>query len=51
MRCTEAFDDPPDATLFPKEAVISRAVEKRPQEFGTAPDEPRANPLRLDQDR
>jgi hypothetical protein len=32
----EAFDDPPDAVLFPeKEAVISRAVDKRRREFQT----------------
>jgi 4'-phosphopantetheinyl transferase EntD len=32
----EAFDDPPDAVLFPeKEAVISRAVGKRRREFRT----------------
>lgn len=32
----EAFDDPPDAVLFPaEEAVISRAVEKRRREFRT----------------
>jgi enterobactin synthetase component D / holo-[acyl-carrier protein] synthase len=32
----EAFDDPPDAALFPEEeAVISRAVEKRRREFRT----------------
>lgn len=33
---TEAFDDPPDAVLFPEEeAVISRAVAKRRREFRT----------------
>lgn len=33
---TEAFDDPPDAMLFPEEeAVIRRAVEKRRREFRT----------------
>jgi 4'-phosphopantetheinyl transferase EntD len=33
---SEAFDDPPDAVLFPEEeAVISRAVEKRRREFRT----------------
>jgi 4'-phosphopantetheinyl transferase EntD len=32
----EAFDDPPDAVLFPEEeAVISRAVDKRRREFRT----------------
>jgi enterobactin synthetase component D / holo-[acyl-carrier protein] synthase len=32
----EAFDDPPDALLFPEEeAVISRAVDKRRREFRT----------------
>jgi 4'-phosphopantetheinyl transferase EntD len=32
----EAFDDPPDAALFPEEeAVISRAVDKRRREFRT----------------
>ena len=32
----EAFDDPPDAVLFPaEEAVISHAVEKRRREFRT----------------
>ncbi|MGH4009953.1 MAG: 4'-phosphopantetheinyl transferase family protein [Pseudonocardiaceae bacterium] len=34
--CAEAFDDPPDAVLYPQEeAVISRAVEKRRREFRT----------------
>ncbi|HKR51650.1 MAG TPA: 4'-phosphopantetheinyl transferase superfamily protein [Pseudonocardiaceae bacterium] len=34
--CAEAFDDPPDAMLYPQEeAVISRAVEKRRREFRT----------------
>jgi 4'-phosphopantetheinyl transferase EntD len=33
----EAFDDPPEATLFPEEeALISRAVDKRRREFATA---------------
>ncbi|MEU4833469.1 4'-phosphopantetheinyl transferase superfamily protein [Streptosporangium sp. NPDC023615] len=33
----EAFEDPPDVTLFPEEeAVIARAVEKRRREFATA---------------
>ncbi|MET7339318.1 4'-phosphopantetheinyl transferase superfamily protein [Nonomuraea sp. NPDC005650] len=33
----EAFEDPPDATLFPEEeAVIARAVDKRRREFTTA---------------
>jgi 4'-phosphopantetheinyl transferase EntD len=32
----EAFDDPPDAVLFPEEAAaISRAVEKRRRDFRT----------------
>lgn len=32
----EAFDDPPDARLFPQEeALISRAVDKRRREFAT----------------
>lgn len=32
----EAFDDPPDAVLYPGEAdVISRAVDKRRREFST----------------
>jgi 4'-phosphopantetheinyl transferase EntD len=36
VACSEAFDDPPDAVLFPEEeAVISRAVEKRRREFRT----------------
>lgn len=36
VSCAEAFDDPPDAVLFPEEeAVISRAVEKRRREFRT----------------
>lgn len=36
VRCAEAFDDPPEAVLFPEEeAVISRAVEKRRREFRT----------------
>lgn len=38
---SEAFDDPPDAVLFPQEAaVVSWAVDKRRREFqryGTAP--------------
>ncbi|MGH3888735.1 MAG: 4'-phosphopantetheinyl transferase family protein [Pseudonocardiaceae bacterium] len=34
--CAEAFDDPPDAVLYPQEeAVISRAVDKRRREFRT----------------
>ena len=33
----EAFDDPPDATLFPEEeALLTRAVDKRRREFTTA---------------
>ncbi|MBB4915242.1 4'-phosphopantetheinyl transferase family protein [Streptosporangium saharense] len=33
----EAFDDPPEATLFPEEeAVVARAVGKRRREFTTA---------------
>jgi 4'-phosphopantetheinyl transferase EntD len=33
---SEAFDDPPDAVVFPEEeAVIRRAVEKRRREFRT----------------
>ena len=37
VSAVEAFEDPPDATLFPEEeAVISRAVEKRRREFTTA---------------
>jgi enterobactin synthetase component D / holo-[acyl-carrier protein] synthase len=36
VACSEAFDDPPDAVLFPAEAaVISRAVDKRRREFQT----------------
>ncbi len=36
VACAEAFDDPPDAVLHPREeAVISRAVEKRRREFRT----------------
>ncbi len=36
VACAEAFDDPPDAVLFPEEeAVIRRAVEKRRREFRT----------------
>ncbi|MGH3780054.1 MAG: 4'-phosphopantetheinyl transferase family protein [Pseudonocardiaceae bacterium] len=36
LACSEAFDDPLDAVLFPEEeAVISRAVEKRRREFRT----------------
>ncbi|HEY6424472.1 MAG TPA: 4'-phosphopantetheinyl transferase superfamily protein [Pseudonocardiaceae bacterium] len=36
VACSEAFDDPPEAVLFPEEqAVISRAVEKRRREFRT----------------
>jgi 4'-phosphopantetheinyl transferase EntD len=31
----EAFDDPPDGVLFPEEAAISRAVEKRRRDFRT----------------
>lgn len=32
----EAFDDPPDATLFPEEeALLARAVDKRRREFTT----------------
>jgi 4'-phosphopantetheinyl transferase EntD len=37
VAAVEAFDDPPDAVLFPEEeAVIARAVEKRRREFTTA---------------
>jgi 4'-phosphopantetheinyl transferase EntD len=33
----EAFEDPPDATLFPEEsAVVARSVDKRRREFTTA---------------
>jgi 4'-phosphopantetheinyl transferase EntD len=33
----EAFDDPPDATLFPEEeALLARAVDRRRHEFTTA---------------
>jgi 4'-phosphopantetheinyl transferase EntD len=36
VACSEAFDDSPDAVLFPKEqAVITWAVEKRRREFRT----------------
>lgn len=36
VACVEAFDDPPDAVLYPEEeAVISRAVDKRRREFRT----------------
>jgi 4'-phosphopantetheinyl transferase EntD len=36
VACSEAFDDSPEAVLFPEEeAVISRAVEKRRREFRT----------------
>ena len=36
LACSEAFDDPLDAVLFPEEeAVISRAVEKRRRDFRT----------------
>jgi 4'-phosphopantetheinyl transferase EntD len=36
VACGEAFDDPPDAVLYPEEeAVISRAVDKRRREFRT----------------
>jgi 4'-phosphopantetheinyl transferase EntD len=36
VACSEAFDDPPDAVLFPaEEAVISQAVDKRRREFRT----------------
>ncbi len=36
VACAEAFDDVPDAVLYPQEeAVISRAVEKRRREFRT----------------
>jgi len=36
VACAEAFDDPPDATLFPEEeALLARAVEKRRREFTT----------------
>lgn len=36
VACAEAFDDPPDAVLFPEEeAVIRRAVQKRRREFRT----------------
>ena len=36
VACAEAFDDPPDAVLYPQEeAVLSRAVDKRRREFRT----------------
>jgi 4'-phosphopantetheinyl transferase EntD len=36
VACTEAFDDPPDVSLFPQEAVIvARASDKRRREFTT----------------
>lgn len=36
VACAEAFDDPPDATLFPEEeALLVRAVDKRRREFTT----------------
>ena len=36
VACAEAFDDPPDAVLFPQEeAVLRRAVDKRRREFRT----------------
>jgi 4'-phosphopantetheinyl transferase EntD len=36
VAASEAFEDPPDAVLFPEEeAVISRAIEKRRREFPT----------------
>ncbi len=36
VACAEAFDDPPDAVLFPQEAaLITRAVDKRRREFTT----------------
>jgi 4'-phosphopantetheinyl transferase EntD len=36
VACAEAFDDPPDAALYPEEeAVISRAVQSRQREFAT----------------
>lgn len=36
VACVEAFDDPPDAVLYPEEeSVISRAVDKRRREFRT----------------
>jgi 4'-phosphopantetheinyl transferase EntD len=36
VACSETFDDPPDAVLFPEEeAVISCAVKKRRREFHT----------------
>ncbi|MCA1675715.1 MAG: 4'-phosphopantetheinyl transferase superfamily protein [Actinobacteria bacterium] len=36
VACAEAFDDPPEAVLYPEEeAVISRAVDKRRREFRT----------------
>ncbi|HEY2764589.1 MAG TPA: 4'-phosphopantetheinyl transferase superfamily protein [Pseudonocardiaceae bacterium] len=36
VACAEAFDDPPEAVLFPEEqAAISRAVAKRRREFRT----------------
>jgi 4'-phosphopantetheinyl transferase EntD len=36
VACSEAFDDSPNAVLFPEEeAVISQAVEKRRREFRT----------------
>ena len=36
VACAEAFDDPPDAVLFPQEKVVlRRAVDKRWREFRT----------------
>ncbi len=36
VACAEAFDDPPDAALYPEEeVVISRAVRSRRREFAT----------------
>jgi 4'-phosphopantetheinyl transferase EntD len=37
VAAAEAFEDPPHVSLFPEEeALISRAVDKRRREFGTA---------------
>lgn len=37
VAAVEAFDDPPDAMLYPEErAVVARAVDKRQREFATA---------------
>jgi 4'-phosphopantetheinyl transferase EntD len=50
VAAAEAFEDPPDAVLFPEEqAVISKAVEKRRREFTTARSCARAALARLGQ--